>query len=208
MRKWIGIAVCGLLLTQGGVAAQSTSSPKPIEPGGVRITTRSPEPDKWDARNGTNGARVFVCKTLACPDPAVVTITVQKTLTRHPDPKALERYAKVDLPKQARAAAAAVAVMSDGAIKVDTLTSNLTVLKGYPAVVNETRMSGAKGMVYSHTAILFSGPVMVHVSCRTVNRELARKSVQAFVEAMTIVEGPPPVEPGTPRPPAVESKSL
>jgi hypothetical protein len=77
---------------------------KPLKPGGVRITAKSPEPDKWDEQRSPNGmVRVFKCKPLACPDTASVTIAFLKSPTRHPDPQALEKFAKVELPKSMRA---------------------------------------------------------------------------------------------------------
>jgi hypothetical protein len=115
---------------------------KPIKPGGVRITTKAPEPDKWDGQRSANGmVRVFKCKPLACPDAATVTITFLKSPTRHPDPQALEKFAKVELPKSMRALDAAREILSDGAEKIETVSSKTATLKGYPAVVSETKFS-------------------------------------------------------------------
>ena len=62
----------------------------------------------------------------------------------HPDPKALEKFAKDDLPKSIRAAGAAREVMSDGTDKIETLASETATLKGYPSVVNESKISRGK----------------------------------------------------------------
>jgi hypothetical protein len=183
-------AICGLCLAPTFAGAQSGKRIGPVPPGGVRIITRVPETGKWDASSGANGTRVFLCKALACPDREIVTITISKTLARHPDPKALEKYAKIDLPKQQRAAAAAAQVLSDDKITYETIASKTAKLKGYPAIINESKIVTAKATTYLHVAIIFSGPVMVRVSSRSVNRELARKSLHEFVEAMAIVEGP------------------
>jgi len=183
-------AICGPFLAPGVVAAQSRKAIGPVPPGGVRITTRAPEAGKWEARSGKNGARVFVCKALACPDREIVTITMSKTLARHPDPKALEKYATEDMPKQQRAAAAAAKVLSDDKVTLETISSKTAKLKGYPAVVNESKIVSAKTTTYLHTAIIFSGPVMVRLVSRSVNRDLARKSLYEFVDALAIVEGP------------------
>jgi hypothetical protein len=64
-------------------------------------------------------------------------------------------------------------------------------LEGYPAVVNETRLSQGKASVYLNTAIIFAGPVMVRLQSSSKNRALAQKSLNEFVEAMKIEEGPP-----------------
>jgi hypothetical protein len=161
---------------------------KPIKPGGVRITTKAPEPDKWDGQRSANGmVRVFKCKPLACPDAATVTITFLKSPTRHPDPQALEKFAKVEPPKSMRALDAAREILSDGAEKIETVNSKTATLKGYPAVVSETKFSKGKTATYLDSAIVFA---------TSQNRDWAKKALDQFVEVMNIEEGPP-LPPGT-----------
>ena len=172
---------------------------KPIKPGGVRITTKAPEPDKWDGQRSANGmVRVFKCKPLACPDAATVTITFLKSPTRHPDPQALEKFAKVELPKSMRALDAAREILTDGAEKIETMSSKTATLKGYPAVVSETKFSKGKTATYLDSAIVFAGPVMIRVFSTSQNRDWAKKTLDQFVEVMNIEEGPP-LPPGTER---------
>ena len=57
------------------------------------------------------------------PIQQTVSFIFSKSPTRHPDPEALEKFAKVDLPKSIRAAGAAREVLSDGAEKIETLVS-------------------------------------------------------------------------------------
>ena len=174
---------------------------KPIKPGGVRITTKAPEPDKWDGQRSANGmVRVFKCKPLACPDAATVTITFLKSPTRHPDPQALEKFAKVELPKSMRALDAAREILTDGAEKIETMSSKTATLKGYPAVVSETKFSKGKTATYLDSAIVFAGPVMIRVFSTSQNRDWAKKTLDQFVEVMNIEEGPP-LPPGTETPP-------
>jgi hypothetical protein len=177
---------------------------KPIKPGGVRITTKAPEPDKWDGQRSANGmVRVFKCKPLACPDAATVTITFLKSPTRHPDPQALEKFAKVELPKSMRALDAAREILSDGAEKIETVSSKTATLKGYPAVVSETKFSKGKTATYLDSAIVFAGPVMIRVFSTSQNRDWAKKTLDQFVEVMNIEEGPP-LQPGTETPPGAK----
>ena len=177
---------------------------KPIKPGGVRITTKAPEPDKWDGQRSANGmVRVFKCKPLACPDAATVTITFLKSPTRHPDPQALEKFAKVELPKSMRALDAAREILTDGAEKIETMSSKTATLKGYPAVVSETKFSKGKTATYLDSAIVFAGPVMIRVFSTSQNRDRAKKTLDQFVEVMNIEEGPP-LQPGTETPPGAK----
>ena len=182
----------------------------PVKPGAVRVTTKAPDPDKWDAQKSVNGAtRIFKCKPLACSDAEIITILFAKSPTRHPDPQALDKLAKVDLPKNIRAADAAREVLSDGDAKVDTLTSKTTTLKTYPAVVNESRFTQAKAVVYFNTALIFAGPVMIRVQSVSQNRDLAQRTLNEFVDVMKIEEGPP-LAPGAAEPsnpvPAISGK--
>jgi hypothetical protein len=178
----------------------------PIKPGDVRITTRVPETDKWDTPRSSNPMRrVFKCKSLACPDPQTVAFTFSKSLTRHPDPKALEKFAMVDLPKSIRAAAAAREVLSDGTEKIETLVSKTATLKGYPSVVNESKLSRGQSSTYVHTAIIFAGPIMIRVQSLSPNQELAHKALDQFVDVMQIEEGPPQSPGNSNQPPKSQS---
>ena len=200
-------ALAALAMAPGICFGQISGDQGPVKPGTVRVTTRAPEPGKWDLASA-GAQRVFKCKPLACSDSQTVSFSFQKSPTRHPDPQALEKFAKVELPKRTRALAAALGVLSDGAQKVDTLGSGTATLKGYPSVFNETEFSQGKGSIFVHTAIIFAGPAMIRIDSRSPNRELAKKSLDEFIEAMQIVEGPPLPPPGAPQPPAASTRSL
>ena len=197
------VAALGILLIGGApVVAQST----PGKPGSVRVTTKAPETEKWDSQTTPDGTkRVFKCKPLACPDGQAVTFTFSKSPTGTIDPKALEKFATVDLPKSMRAASAARAVMADNDEKLETLASKPTSVKGYPSVFNETKITRGKAETYYHTDIIFAGPLMIRVESASPNRDLAGKALRDFVEVMQIIEGPAPSRPGLPGPPATRS---
>jgi hypothetical protein len=200
-------ALAALAMAPGICFGQISGDQGPLKPGSVRVTTRAPEPGKWDLASA-GAQRVFKCKPLACSDAQTVSFTFQKSPTRHPDPQALEKYAKIELPKRTRALAAALGVLSEGAQKVDTLGSGTAMLKGYPSVFNETQFSQGKASIFVHTAIIFAGAAMIRIDSRSPNRELAKKSLDEFIEAMQIVEGPPLPPGGVPQPPAATTKSL
>jgi hypothetical protein len=197
----------GLLaaLALGSSSSFAQTKPEPIKPGAVRVTTRAPELDKWDQVIVNNGAqRIYKCKALACPDPQTVSFTFSKTLARNPDPKALEKFAKIDLPKTLKAATAAAEVMTEKATQIETLVAKTDMLKGYSAAINESKVTRGKTISFLNTTIIFAGPVMIRVQSTSVNRALAKKSLSQFIEAMQITEGPPPPIPTepTPNPPA------
>ena len=111
---------------------------------------------------------VFKCKPLACPDAETVNIFL-KSPTRHPDPEALEKLAKIELPKSIHALDAAREILADGDAKLETLSSKTATLKGYPAVISETKLTKGKA-TYLDTAIMFAGPVMIRLQSISQNR--------------------------------------
>ena len=188
----VATALGALVIAAGPCLAQPDAASRPAAPGSVRVTTKAPEPDKWNAQKNANGTqRIFKCKPLACSEPQTVAFTFSKSPARHPDPKALEKFAKEDLPKSIRAAGAAREVLSDGAEKIETLTSQTATLKGYPSVVNESKISRGKSDTYIQIAIIFAGPIMIRVQSSSPDRELAKKALNDFIEIMQIEEGPP-----------------
>ena len=197
---WALVSMPGALLAQSG-GSDDAPDARPIKPGAVRITTRAPDADKWMAVRSANGTqRVFKCKPLACPDAEVITFTFSKSPTRHPDPKALEKFAKVDLPKSIRALDAAREILSDGAEHVETVSSKTATLKNYPAVVNETKFTRGKTTAFAEIAIIFAGPAMIRVTSSSQNRDLAQKTLNQFIGVMRIEEGPSPTVPAKPLP--------
>jgi hypothetical protein len=201
----LATVLCVLMASTGSSWAQtgretSPSAPSaPIKPGSMRVTTKAPEPDKWEALSLNNGTRrIFKCKPLACPDPQSVIFIFSKSPTRHPDPKGLERFAKEELPKSIRAASAAREVMSNGEEKAETLASDIATLKSYPSVINETKLSRNKSDTYVQTAIIFAGALMVRIQSSSPNRDLAKKALAEFLDVMRIEEGPPAPPPGSP----------
>jgi hypothetical protein len=152
----LAVTLCAFIIVSGHSVAQTggdisigpTNPAVPIKPGDVRVGTRAP-PGDWDVQIAPNRSqRVYKCKPLACPDAETVSFTFSKSPTAKPNPKALEKYAAVDLPKTMRALAAARTVMQDVPQQIETLSSKAATVKGYPAVVNETKFTYGKTVNY------------------------------------------------------------
>jgi hypothetical protein len=118
-------------------------------------------------------------------------LSAGRSPTRNPDPQALEKLAKVDLPKAARAASAAREIMSDGAEKVETIVSETAQFHGYPSVVNETKYSRPNATTYKGTVIIFAGPAMIRVEATSPDQALMKKSLEDFIRVMEFEQGPP-----------------
>lgn len=187
-----------LALAGSPAAAQTPDKAAPAKPT-FQLRAKPPEPDKWNAKRDANNPRTtYDCKPLACPDKVRVIISAGKSPTRNPDPQALEKLAKVDLPKAARAASASREVMSDGAEKIDTLVSETTKLHGYPAVINETKYSRPNASVYKGIAIIFAGPAMVRVEAISPDQALMKKSLDDFIRVMEFDQNAPAPDPKKP----------
>jgi hypothetical protein len=200
-RPLIAAALCAFALAWSPALAQTADNPVPVKPGTVRVTTKPPEPEKWNVEtNADRTRRVFKCKPLACSDPQTVSFSFQKSPTLHPNPKALERFAKEELPKSIRAASASREVMSDGTEKIETVSSETTTLKGYPSVVNETKFLKGSAATYIQTAIIFAGPMMIRVQSSSPDEQLAKTALSQFIDVMQIEMGPPPPPGGAPKP--------
>jgi hypothetical protein len=180
------------VLAAGHAAAQTSPTPAPTKPGTFQLRAKAPEPDKWIAkRDGKEPRTVYDCKPLACADKIRVVISAGRSPTRNPDPQALEKLAKVDLPKAALAANAAREIMSDGAEKVETIVSETTKFHGFPSVINETKYSRSSSAVYKGTAIIFAGPAMIRVEATSPDRALMKKTLDDFIRVMEFEQGPP-----------------
>lgn len=200
MKRRFAFALATLLALAGPVAAQTPGKAAPSKPGTTfQLRAKPPEPDKWVAkRDGNNPRTHYDCKPLACADKVRVTISAGKSPTRNPDPQALEKLAKVDLPKAARAANAAREIMSDGAESIETVVSETTKLHGYPAVVNETRYSKPNATTFRGTVIIFAGPAMIRVEATSPNQALMKKSLDDFIRVMEFDQNAPAPAPKKP----------
>jgi hypothetical protein len=171
---------------------QSLDSNEPLKPGAFRLKLRPPEPAKWTVQRDSKTAKThYTCKPLACPDNLRVSISASRSPTRNPNPEALEKLATVDLPKAAKAASAAREIISDGAEKIETVTSETAVLQGFPAVRNLTKYSRASSTVFKSTTLIFAGPAVIRVEATSPSETLVKDTVDAFVGAMQFEEGPP-----------------
>jgi hypothetical protein len=200
MVRLIAAVLCALIALPGqGWSQDGGDDGKAFRSDKLHVTIRAPEPEKWVSGRSRDGTRrIFKCKPLACPEAQTVVFSFRKSPVRNPDPKALERFAKVDLPKSTRALGAAREVMTNGAEKIETLRSDPAKLKGYPAVLNETKLSRGTTDIYLEIAIIFAGPVMIRVQAFSKAQELAQNTLQQFVEAMKIEKRPS--APAAPKP--------
>ncbi|HTJ02064.1 MAG TPA: hypothetical protein VL492_04680 [Methylovirgula sp.] len=177
----------------------------PIPPGGIRVTVRPPvDWVKRELRTGNAVTEVYICKSLACFNPSTVSVKSVPTLARHPDPRALEALAKTTLPKMILAQGASQMIMSDGKIVTKILSSKVTELAGYPAIIMETNKTGLPKPEFRAIGLIFAGPIMLIIASQSTVLADAEAHLTSFVSLITFTEGPktPNDVPATPAVPA------
>jgi hypothetical protein len=175
-----------------GAAAPSLDRP------GTRITLRNPDPDKWMVsdslrrRYGNRAAntQLWICRPLACSGSAWVGIQYSPSPTRNPDRQALEKMAKF-LPAQARAQDIMMEAASDGEERITPLSTKVTEVRGYPAIVSESKRTSKGKVVYAYRGQLFVGVIIAHVLSTSPDRAESKRHFDGFVAAMEIVDVPP-----------------
>jgi hypothetical protein len=202
MKLWIGAALGGALAL-GGCQTASTVGPMggaitmnareaSLSGGqaGTQVSVRSPDPTKWVSRRVGN-MMIWACRPLACADARTgVGVAITRASTRNPDPEALRKLAKI-LPAQTNAQNAVLEIASDGQEKVESLSSRVTTLRGYPAITTETKRSGRGKPAFDATAYVFVGLAQVRISSVSLDRQVSKRHLDDFVAAMQIDDRPP-----------------
>lgn len=192
------ISACG---AGTGVNNNLTASP---ERPGTSIKVVNPNPSKWNnpvqpAGPRTANTRIYGCKPLACAGVAAVGIQTGVSPTRHPDRTALEKAAKL-LPTQAKAQDMMMEAASEGDERQTSLSSKVTEVRGYPAIIAELKRTTRGKARYVMRGDLFIGSMLVKLISLSTTREEAKRNFDEFVNIMEIADFEAPLPaPGTVR---------
>ena len=189
MNKLCGAAVLAttLLLVAGCQTARGPGA----SANGTAIKIANADPTKWEGRRVPSmNATVWTCRPLACADRAVVAVQTARSPTRNPDPKALEKLAKM-LPAQTKAQNVVLEIASDGNESIETLSSKVTRLRDYPAILTESKRSGRGKPTYTVTGHIFAGLVHIKLMSQSVDRVAAKRHFEDFVDVINIDDHPP-----------------
>jgi hypothetical protein len=179
------IGLCAILLAALAVSPAAAQ-------GSTRVTIKNPDPAKWAGRSNffSKSTGVYTCRPLACPDAAQVTASISNSPTRSPDPQALAKLA-ARVPESVAQANANIASSTMPGRKVEKMSSGVTTLRGYPAIVQEQRMvGGEKGPIYLAKASIFAKSALVNITSVSSSPELARRYRELFVKAMDVEDTP------------------
>lgn len=143
---------------------------------------------------------MWACRPLACATGAVLAAQSLRAPTRNPDPKALETASKL-LAAQTRAQDVMLEAASDGESRLTALSNKVTQMRGYPAIMAESRRVTGKKTSYLVRGELFIGLFMVKVMSVSSDRAEANRNFDALVAAMEILDVPPGTPPADEAPP-------
>src|SRR5262249_2831713 len=189
-----------------GSATLAGREPSPENPG-TRVTLTNPNPQKWTraqltSRPRPGDASFFLCKPLACAGAAAVAVQTTSSPTRHPDRAALEKAAKL-LPTQAKAQDLMMEAASEGDERLTSLSSKVTELRGYPAIIAETKRTSRGKASFIMRGDLFIGQLLVKMASQSTTRDEAKRNFDEFVANLEIVDFEAPAPDAAPVEPAV-----
>jgi len=173
-------------------------------PSGTRVKVTNPNPTRWivvptPARYRVLGVTIFACRPLACAGSATVIFGSHRSPTRDPDRHALEKAAKL-LPTQAKAKDLVMDAASDGEERLTSLSSKVTKVRGYPAIIAETKRTSHRKVTYIYQGHLFIGDRLVKMGSISSRRDEAKRNFNEFVAVLSIEDYLPSGPPAQPIP--------
>jgi len=215
VRGFLVIAAVGFVLsgcaTPGQTPGMASADPTPEKPG-TRIAIRNPNNSKWMAvqQSGqpkSTNALMWLCRPLACASgQAAIAAQSSPSPTRHPDRKALEKAAGL-LAVQTRAQDMMMEAASEGDERITALSSRVIDVRGYPAIIAESKRMNRGKASFIMRGELFIGLFRVRLISNSADRAEAKRNFDEFVAAMEIVDvepGQPATSPEPPVPSALE----
>jgi hypothetical protein len=189
------LAACGSTQSIAPSVRQVSANASPAA-GEVKFTLRNPNQEKWTAQieQGANDGSVrtgFTCKVLVCPEPASVVVIRRVVRGARPDKAALDKIAKVNIPKLNEARNLELQVRSDNRAKVETVSSGTTRFGNYDAILSETKITVTDRSRFTSIAMILAGRMIVTISSEAGDRATARKAIDEFATNFTVEEGPP-----------------
>ena len=193
----LALAACNTSGRTGGLNVAGASSQ-----GTTNVRIANPDPGKWAGfqprlQAQTSKIAAWVCRPMACSGKAVVVSQLTNSPTRHPDRKALEKAAKL-LATQTKAQDMMMEAASEGDERVTPISSRVTEVRSYPAIVAESKRTSSGKHSYVYRGDLFVGTLLVRLVSSAPDRDEAKRHFDSFATAMEISD----VEPSAPSAPA------
>ena len=198
----VSLALAGCLATGQGTPGSSDSSAPGkfgVDKPGTTVKVNIPDFNKWFLQQSGQtpppnpqapqqaGAKtlIYACKPMACAGTALVGVQMSPSPTRNPDRKALEKAAKL-LPTQAKAQDLVADAASEGDIRITSLSSKVAELRGYPAIIGETKRTTRGKAAFTVRGDMFVGSILVKVISQSTDRQEAKRNFDSFVAVLEI----------------------
>lgn len=177
-----------------------------VDKPGTTVKVKNPDLNKWFLQQQTPPPNapapqqasgktfLYACRQMACAGTAVVGVQMSPSPTRHPDRTALEKAAKL-MPTQAKAQDLVADAASEGDVRITFISSKVGELRGYPAIMAETKRTTRGKAAFNIRGDIFAGGVLVKVISQSTNREEAKRHFDSFVAALEIYDIEPPATP-------------
>ena len=126
--------------------------------------------------------------------------------TRDPDQAALQKLARETIPTNIKAEDLRTTTASQGHVHLKFGRSEVTKVRGFPAVVVDYERTGVGRPDHYIRTIMFAGVNMITVTSISKTRAVARQNMDDSITAIDILDIAPPTPPrvGVSRPPADE----
>jgi hypothetical protein len=184
------ILVLAAGVTLAGCGAQLRNAVVSPERPGTTIRYKNPNSEKWTSvtqPRQTPGVSIYICKPLACAGNAAVSIRTLRSPTRHPDHEALEKAAKLLL-TQAKAQDLLADAASDGDERIAPVSSKVTEIRGYPAILAETKRTSRGKARYFLNGHLFIGLQLVQLTSVAQTSTEAKRNFDQFTASLDILD--------------------
>jgi hypothetical protein len=183
----LALCACQQTGTNGAVQASLPDLPPEFS---TTVRTPSPDPGKW-AYLKVNDKDQWRCRPLACADNSVVTIAITKSTTPRPDPVALDKYVKTEMPKNVEKYNATLPNSAGTIREVKLVSATVDKIHGYYAVRSTYEMTNDKGPFASVRAMIFASGSLVTIDSASMTLATAKTNLDDFTKALQI-EGHPP----------------
>ena len=187
-----------LMISAVPMGGSATAQPaRPVQqPAAARWTAiriNTPDAEKWELVRSQDKTRLYRCRNLSCPYPAVVFARVSNSPGRSIDAQGLRRAAQAGIPQGIRNWQARLDQRGGTARRVELLSWRTGRVRGHQAVFQEARMT-AQGQPdrFIVRTTFFALDARVEIEAAPPSRDYARTVAGAFAGSVGIREGQRP----------------
>ena len=166
--------------------AVGVASPTPRTTPGTTTRVNAPDPNKWTWTATPDGGGRFLCRPLACAEPAYVLAKSGRSPTRDPDEAALQKVARTMLPAGVQGEQLKLDAQTGGNVKLRFVGAKVTRARDFPAIFSEVERRGVGAPDRMFRMDMYIGNNRVMITSVSKSAAVARANLDLFVNAMDI----------------------